>query len=66
MFNDYSKMKLLAVAETKFAYWIITLKWFKVIERNLQDLVLSDQWNMYRDDDVGQAQFVKERVLDDL
>jgi len=42
------------------------LKRFKVIKRNLQDLVLCDRWNMYRDDDVGQAQFVKEKVLDDL
>jgi len=33
---------------------------FKVIKRNRQNLVLSDRWNIYRDDDVGQAQFVKE------
>ena len=31
MFNDYSKMKLLAVADTRFASWIIMLKRFKVI-----------------------------------
>jgi len=42
MFNDYSKMKLLAVADTRFASWIIMLKRFKLIKRNLQDLVLSD------------------------
>jgi len=42
------------------------LKRFKVIKRNLQDLVLSDRWNMYMDDDVGLAQFVKKKVLDDL
>jgi len=29
-------------------------------------MVLSDRWNMYREDDVGQAQFVKEKVLVDL
>jgi len=51
MFNDYFKMKLLAVADTRFASWIIML--LKVIKRNLQDLILSDRWNMYRDDDVG-------------
>ena len=60
----YSKKKLLAVADTKFVSWIIILKRFKLIKRNLQDLVLSDRWNMYRDYDVGQAQFVKEKVLD--
>jgi len=61
-----SKMKLLAVVETRFAFWIIMLKRFKDIKRNLQDLVLNDRWNMYRDDDAGHAQFVKEKVLDDL
>jgi len=66
MFNNYSKMNLLAVADTRFASWIIILKRFKVIKRNLQDFVLNGQWNMYRDDEVGQAQFVKEKVLDDL
>jgi len=66
MFNDYSKMKLLAVADTRFASWVIILKRFKVIKRNLQDLVLSDRWNMYKDDDMEQAQFVKEKVLNDL
>ena len=29
MFNDYSKIKLLAVAETRFASWIIMLKSLK-------------------------------------
>ena len=43
MFNDYFKMKLLAVAETRFASRIIMLKRFKVIKRNLQDLILSDR-----------------------
>ena len=66
MFNDYSNMKLLAGADTRFASWIIMLKSFKVIKRNLKDLVLSDRWNMYRDDDVGQAQFVEEKVINDL
>jgi len=42
------------------------LKRFKVIKRNFQDLIFSDRWNMYRDDNVGQAQFVKEKLLDDL
>jgi len=35
MFNDYSKMKLLAIVETRFASWIIMVKRFKVIKRNL-------------------------------
>ncbi|XP_020257986.1 uncharacterized protein LOC109834387 [Asparagus officinalis] len=43
MFNDYSKMKLLSIADTRFASWIIMLKMFKVIKRGLQDMVLSDR-----------------------
>ena len=59
-------MKLLTIAETRFASWIIMLKRFKVVKRALQDMVLSDRWSLYREDDVGKAQFVKEKVLDDL
>ncbi|XP_020269797.1 uncharacterized protein LOC109845024 isoform X2 [Asparagus officinalis] len=66
MFNDYSKMKLLSIADTRFASWIIMFKRFKVVKRGLQDMVLSDRWSLYREDDVGKAQFVKEKVLDDL
>ncbi|XP_020250313.1 uncharacterized protein LOC109827707 [Asparagus officinalis] len=66
MFNEHSKMKLLSIADTRFASWIIMLKRFTVIKRSLQDMVLSDRWSSYRDDDVGKAQFVKEKVLDDL
>ncbi|XP_020247901.1 uncharacterized protein LOC109825460 [Asparagus officinalis] len=66
IFNDFSKMKLLSIADTRFASWIIMLKRFKVVKRGLQDMVLSDRWSLYRDDDVEKAQFVKEKVLDDL
>ncbi|XP_020251893.1 uncharacterized protein LOC109829166 [Asparagus officinalis] len=66
MFNKYSKMKLLSIADTRFASWIMMLKRFKVVKRGLQDMVLSDRWSLYREDDVGKAQFVKEKVLDDL
>jgi len=40
MFNDYSKMKLLAIAEARLASWIIILKKFKVIKRGLKDMFL--------------------------
>lgn len=48
MFNEHVKMKLLAVANTRFASVIIMLKRFKVIKRGLQDLVLGDRWDMYK------------------
>ena len=55
-------MKLLAIAKTRFASWIIMLKWSK----DLQDMVLSDRWSLYIDDDLRKAQFDKEKVLDDF
>jgi len=42
------------------------LKRFKVIKKDLQDIILSDRWNLYRDDDVEKAQFIKKKVLDDF
>ena len=66
MFNEYFKLKLLAIAKTRFALWIIVLKRFKVIKRGLQDMVLNDRWSLYRDDDLRKTQFVKEKVLDDF
>jgi len=38
------------------------LKWSK----DLQDMVLSDRWSLYIDDDLRKAQFDKEKVLDDF
>jgi len=52
MFNEYSKLKLLVIVETRFASWIIMFKRFKVIKRDLQDMVLSEIWSLYRDDDL--------------
>jgi len=55
MFNEYSKLKLLAIAETRFSSWIIMLKRFKVIKKGLQGMIFSDQWSLYRGDDLGKA-----------
>ncbi|KAG8379144.1 hypothetical protein BUALT_Bualt07G0057600 [Buddleja alternifolia] len=66
MFNEFSKLKLLAVAETRFASVIIMLKRFKLIKQQLQVMVISERWSCYRDDDFNKARIVKERLLDDL
>lgn len=42
MFNENVKMKLLVVADTRFALAIIILRRFKTIGRGFQDLVLSE------------------------
>lgn len=66
MFNIFVPLKLLSVASTRFASVLVMLKRFKLIKGSLQNMVISDQWNSYREDDVGKAKFMKERVLDDI
>ncbi|KAM0830201.1 hypothetical protein ACQ4PT_066366 [Festuca glaucescens] len=68
MFNDFSKLKLLAIAETRFASQIVMLKRFREIKEALTLLVVSPRWSDYRDEKNNQekAQFVKEKVLNDL
>ena len=66
MFNDHVHLKMLSVAETRFASNIIMLKRFKLIKHGLQNMVISDRWSAYKEDDVGKAMHVKELVLDDL
>ncbi|PKU75970.1 hypothetical protein MA16_Dca006017 [Dendrobium catenatum] len=66
MFNDFSNLKMLAVAETRFASVIVMLRRFKKIKNALQAMVISDKWSCYREDDVGKARYIKEKLLDDL
>ena len=42
------------------------MKRFKLIKGGLQTLVISEKWASYREDDVGKARLVKEKVLDDM
>ncbi|KAL0423253.1 UNVERIFIED_CONTAM: hypothetical protein Sradi_0860100 [Sesamum radiatum] len=65
MFNEFSKLKLLVVAETRFASVIVMLKRFKLIKQQLKMMVISKQWSCYRDDNVTKAINVKEKLLDD-
>ncbi|KAL0462383.1 UNVERIFIED_CONTAM: hypothetical protein Slati_0125900 [Sesamum latifolium] len=65
MFNEFSKLKLLVVAETRFASVIVMLKRFKLIKQPLKMMVISKQWSCYRDDDITKARNVKEKLLDD-
>ncbi|XP_020250668.1 uncharacterized protein LOC109828045 [Asparagus officinalis] len=66
MFNEYVNLKLLTIAETRFASVVIMLRRFKKIKRGLMDMVISESWSLYRDDNVGRAQFVKGKILDDI
>jgi len=66
MFNEYSDLKFLAIADTRFASHIVMLKRFLRLKDSLLLMVVSDKWTAYRDDDQGKARFVKGKVLDDL
>ncbi|KAG8390839.1 hypothetical protein BUALT_Bualt01G0125200 [Buddleja alternifolia] len=66
MFNEFSKLKLLAVAKTNFASVIVMLKRFKIIKQQLQAMVISVRWSCYRDDEFNKARIMKERLLEDL
>ncbi|XP_020246384.1 uncharacterized protein LOC109824246 [Asparagus officinalis] len=66
MFNEYVKLKMLAIAETHFASVVIMLRRFKKIKRGLMDMVISESWSLYQDDNVGRAQFGKDKILDDI
>ncbi|CAK8568052.1 unnamed protein product [Lathyrus sativus] len=41
------------------------LKRFKLLKTGLQQIVISEQWSSYKDDDVQKAQFVKDILLYD-
>ena len=66
IFNSYSPLKLLAVVETRFASIIIMLKRLFQVKHNLRNMVISEEWISYREDDVGKAQIVRDYVLNDL
>ncbi|KAL3828629.1 hypothetical protein ACJIZ3_017431 [Penstemon smallii] len=66
IYNKFPKIKLLAVAETRFASMIILLKRFKLVKHQLQSMVISEQWSCYREEDVAKAKLVKEKLLNDV
>ena len=65
MFNTFNSLKLLFVASTRFASTIIMLKRFQCLKKGLQKMVISDDWSSYKEDNVNNAQFVKETLLND-
>ncbi|KAF1895909.1 hypothetical protein Lal_00033972, partial [Lupinus albus] len=66
MFNHFSSLKLLAVVETRFASIIVMLRKFKFLKRSLQSMIVSEEWDSYREGDIEhttKAQTVKEHIL---
>ncbi|XP_076945643.1 uncharacterized protein LOC143616801 [Bidens hawaiensis] len=63
--NKFSSIRLLLVADTRFASIIVMLKRLKLIKRGLQAMVISEEWSSYIEDDSVKANFVKEKIVDD-
>jgi hypothetical protein len=63
MFNEFSKLKLLAVAKTRFASVVLMLKRFLMVKRALQSMVISDAWKSYKDDNSGPAKLARENFF---
>ena len=66
IFNEFVKLKMLKIVDTRFASTVMMLKRFNEIKGTFQSMVISEQWATYRDYDVEKAQFVKVKVLNDL
>ncbi|XP_073046049.1 uncharacterized protein [Primulina eburnea] len=65
MFNDNSNLKMLSLVETRFASTIIMLKRFRQIKKCLENMVISERWDLYKEDDLLKARAVKYKILDD-
>lgn len=65
MFISFSSLKFLSIASTRFATAIVMLKRFRLLKKGLQNMVISEQWSSYKEDDVQKAKFVKDTLLDD-
>jgi hypothetical protein len=62
MFNHFSDLKLLAIAETRFASIVVMLARFAKVKSALQNMVISAEWEVYREE-VPVAASVKETLL---
>lgn len=65
MFNKFSALKLLSVADTRFASIVVMLKRIKLLKTALQSMVISEAWTTYREDHRGQASLVREIILNE-
>nr|GEW67171.1 hAT dimerization domain, ribonuclease H-like domain protein [Tanacetum cinerariifolium] len=65
IFSKFTPLRLLLVADTRFASIIVMLKRMKHIKTGLQAMVISEEWSSYREGDIVKANFVKEKIMND-
>ncbi|XP_012831558.1 PREDICTED: uncharacterized protein LOC105952541 [Erythranthe guttata] len=63
MYKRFAHLKLLSVADTRFASIVVMLTRFMLIKRALQLLVTCNQCTSYREDNQSKAKFVRDTVL---
>ncbi|XP_034229421.1 uncharacterized protein LOC117638397 [Prunus dulcis] len=63
MYKDHCKLKLLSIAETRFAFTLI--RRFEEVKEGLEQMMISPNWSLYKEDDVCKARAVKEKILDE-
>ncbi|KAG6519794.1 hypothetical protein ZIOFF_023303 [Zingiber officinale] len=56
---------MLSLVDTRFASTIIMLKRFRQIKKCLENMVISERWDVYKEADVVKARVVKYKILDD-
>ncbi|XLS93234.1 hypothetical protein HN51_069242 [Arachis hypogaea] len=54
---------LLNVAPTRFASTIVMLKRFRLLKQGLKEMVISEKWSSYKEDNIGRAEVVTEKIL---
>jgi hypothetical protein len=59
-------LKLLSAAKTRFASVIIVFRRFLQVKRGLKELVIKEYWNEYQENNIDKANFVREKVLDEI
>ncbi|CAL9001441.1 unnamed protein product [Prunus brigantina] len=65
MYKDHCKLKMLSIAKRRFASTLVMIRRFKEVKEGLQQMMISPNWSLYKEDDVGKASAVKENILDE-
>ncbi|KAL8477439.1 hypothetical protein ACS0TY_029655 [Phlomoides rotata] len=66
IFNNYSHLSLLRVAETRFASSIVMTKRLKEVRSALEKMVMDSEWRVYREgNNEGKAREVKQCIVND-
>ncbi|XP_022868725.1 uncharacterized protein LOC111388271 [Olea europaea var. sylvestris] len=67
IYNKYSKLCLLRVADTRFAYAIVMSKRLREVRPALEKMLMDSNWRIYRDgSNEGKSQEVKTCVVNDV